>query len=286
MRAAALAERPIHSVQNLTLLGADPGTGSERPSVLAAVRSASSVALHGYRRYRLDVLADAAAIDARLRRSGESAPAAMVVELSPGGPGPVAPLVRTLTRHFPGVPLVVACTGPSPDGREVLGAAHAGAEMFSFPPADDLGALISRLVGGDADEEAELSTRLPRMARRILAIVTGALPPTPDTVTELAARLPMSVRTLGRRMQRNRWPAPAELMIWGRLLRGAQAADRARDGHELLSMTELAAATGFATVHGAATAYRRHAQVTLRTVAEEGSSALDEALIAAFPPTG
>jgi AraC-like DNA-binding protein len=284
MRAAALAERHVRPVHNLSLLRADAVASGVFPSVLAAVRSASSVALGSHRRYRLDVLADGAAIDARLRRSGESAPAAMIVELNPEGPGPVAPLVRTLTRHFPGVPLVVACTGPSPDGREVLGAANAGAAMFSFPPADDLGALILRLVGGRDGEDTEPSPQLPRMARRILAVVTGTLPPIPGTTAELAARLPMSVRTLGRRMQRNRWPAPAELLIWGRLLRGAQAADRSRDHGAVLSTRDLAAAAGFATVHGAATAYRRHAQVTLRRVVDQGSDALHEALVAAFPP--
>jgi hypothetical protein len=85
-------------------------------------------------------------------------------------------------------------------------------------------------------------------------------------------------------MQRYEWPAPADLLIWGRLLRGALAADQARERRKLLTTSALAAAAGFQSVHGARTAYRRHAQVTLLAIVEQGTVALDQALISAFPP--
>jgi AraC-like DNA-binding protein len=212
----------------------------------------------------------------------------MVVELHPNAPGPVGPLVRTLTRRFPGVPLVVACTERTPDGREVLGAAHAGAELFSFPPDDDLAALVARLVGdgGGPPEAASVAASLPRTAQRILAILMSKEPPPPETIEELADRLPMSVRTLQRRMTRHAWPAPGALLMWGRLLRGASAAEEARNGKRPFSTTELAHASGFQTVHGAAAMYRGYAEVTLQAVLSAGVSALEDALLDAFPLPG
>src|SRR5471032_1618756 len=167
-------------------LGRESGGAAARPSVLAAVRSARSVSLHGNARYRLDVLKDAAALDARLRRTNDSAPLAMVVELHPDGPGPVGPLVRTLTRHFPRVPLIVACTEKAPDGREVLGAARAGAELFAFPPDDNLAALVARLVGDSAADANGFLPPLPRLASRMLTILSTSEPGPPYTVFTLA----------------------------------------------------------------------------------------------------
>jgi AraC-like DNA-binding protein len=257
---------------------------ANRPSVLAAVRSARAVALHGRTSYRLDVLHDAAAVDARLRRPHDVAPSAMVVELHPDGPGPVGLLVRTLTRHFPGVPLIVACTERAPDGREVLGAAHAGAELFAFPPDDDLAAIVARLVGDVPTEEAAFPERLPRLARRMLGLLTAHEPPPPRTAGELAVRLSMKPRTLYRRMQVNAWPAPGHVLVWGRLLRGAQAADEARLLRDPLTSAELAEAAGFPSPHRAADCYRRYADVTLSDVRTEGMRVLEPALIRAFPP--
>jgi AraC-like DNA-binding protein len=260
------------------------GGAVTRPSVLAAVRSARSVSLHGRTSYRLDVLNDTAALDARLRRANDSAPSAMVVELHPEGPGPVGPLVRTLTRHFPGVPLIVACTERAPDGREVLGAAHAGAELFVFPPDDDLAALVARLVGDSGVGDGAALHALPRLARRMLGLLTAHEPPPPRTVITLAERLSMKPRTLYRRMQANAWPSPGHLLIWGRLLQGAQAADEARTAGDSLTCAELATAAGFRSTHRAADSYRRYADVTLSEVRVEGVRALEGALTRTFPP--
>jgi AraC-like DNA-binding protein len=251
--------------------------------VLAAVRSARSVALHGKAPYRLDILHDAAALDARLRRPHDTAPSAMIVELHPEGPGPVGPLVRTLTRHYPGVPLVVACTERAPDGREVLGAARAGAELFVFPPDDDVAALVARLVEDPPGDETTFLQPLPRLARRMLGILTAYEPPPPRTVIELAERLSMNPRTMYRRMQANAWPAPGHLLVWGRLLRGAHAADQARTLGEPLTSVELAAAAGFGSIHRAADSYRRYADVTMSDVRAEGMRALEPALTRSFP---
>jgi AraC-like DNA-binding protein len=260
------------------------GGTAPRPSVLAAVRSARAVALHRNAPYRLDVLRDAAAIDARLRRPRDTAPSAMVVELHPEGPGPVGPLVRTLTRHFPGVPLIIACTERAPDGREVLGAARAGAELFVFPPDDDLAALVARLVEDPPAGDNVFLQPLPRLARRMLGLLTADEPPPPRTVVELAQRLSMKSRTMYRRMQVNAWPAPGHLLVWGRLLRGAHAADQARVLGDPLTSVELATAAGFQSIHRAADSFRRYADVTLSDVRTEGVRALEPALMRAFPP--
>ena len=259
------------------------GGAAPRPSVLAAVRSARAVSLHGNARYRLDVLKDAAALDARLRRTNDSAPSAMVVELHPDGPGPVGPLVRTLTRHFPGVPLIVACTEKAPDGREVLGAARAGAELFAFPPDDNLGALVARLVGDSTADTNGFLPSLPRLASRMLTILSTSEPVPPTTVFALADRLSMNRRTMYRRMRANAWPTPSTLLVWGRLLRGARSADEARVTGEPLTSGALAAAAGFKSVHRAAESYRRYADVTLSDVRTEGMRALEAALLRAFP---
>jgi AraC-like DNA-binding protein len=251
--------------------------------VLAAVRSARSVSLHGNARYRLDVLKDAAALDARLRRTNDSAPSAMVVELHPEGPGPVGPLVRTLTRHFPGVPLIVACTEQAPDGREVLGAARAGAELFAFPPDDNLAALVARLVGDSSADANGFLPPLPRLASRMLTLLSASEPAPPWTVLTLADRLSMNRRTMYRRMQANSWPTPGNLLIWGRLLRGARSADEARASGEPLTSGALAAAAGFGSVHRAGESYRRYADVTLSDVRAEGMRVLESALVRAFP---
>jgi hypothetical protein len=270
------------------LTGADLRNGRggtvPRPSVLAAVRSARSVALHRRAPYRLDILNDTAALDARLRRTRDTAPAAMIVELHPDGPGPVGPLVRTLTRHFPGVPLIVACTERAPDGREVLGAAHAGAELFVFPPDDDVAALVTRLVGEAPAEEAPFLQPLPRLARRMLGLLTAHEPPPPRTVVELAERLSMNLRTVYRRMHANAWPAPGHVLVWGRLLQGAQAAEQARATGDPLTSVELATAAGFQSIHRAGDSYRRYADVTLSDVRTEGRRALVPALMRSFPP--
>jgi AraC-like DNA-binding protein len=252
--------------------------------VLAAVRSARSVALHRKAPYRLDILNDAVALDARLRRVNAAAPSAMVVELHPEGPGPVGPLIRTLTRHFPGVPLVVACTERAPDGREVLGAARAGAELFAFPPDDDLAALVARLVEDTPAEESTFLQPLPRLARRMFGILTAHQPPPPRRVVDLAERLSMTPRTMYRRMRANVWPTPGHLLVWGRLLQGAQAADEARATGDPLTSVELATAAGFPSLHSAAESYRHYADLTLSDVRAEGMRALEPVLMRTFPP--
>ena len=257
-----------------------------RPSVLAAARSAQALSLHGKAAYRVDVLNDPLALDERLRRGGDSIPSAMVVELHPNGPGPVGPLVRTLTRHFPGVPLVVACTERAPDGREILGAARAGAELFAFPPDDDLAAIIARLVGSPIADEPAVLLPLPRLARRMLAILIASDRPAPESVEALADRLSMKSRTLYRRMQANAWPAPGHVLMWGRLLRGAHAADLARAAGSPIDSAELAAAAGFRSLHRAADSYRRYADVTLIDVRADGVHALGPALQQSFPSPG
>jgi len=207
----------------------------------------------------------------------------MVVELHPDGPGPVGPLVRTLTRHFPGVPLIVACTGKAPDGREVLGAARAGAELFAFPPDDNLAALVARLVGDSSADANGFLPPLPRLASRMLTLLSAGEPAPPSTVVALADRLSMNRRTMYRRMQANAWPTPGNLLIWGRLLRGARAADEARALGEPLTGGALAAAAGFGSMHRAAESYRRYADITLSDVRAEGMRALESALVLAFP---
>jgi AraC-like DNA-binding protein len=283
MQAISQSERLLTPILGRPALRHAGARAAMRPCVLAAARSARAVSLHGRAPYRLDVLHDAAALDARLRRASDSTPSAMVVELHPEGPGPVGLLVRTLTRHFPGVPLIVACTDRAPDGREVLGAARAGAELFAFPPDDDLAQIIARLVGDSATIDVSVLTPLPRLARRMLGVLMTGDPRPPRTVEALAGRMSMKPRTMYRRMQANAWPAPGEVLVWGRLLRGAQAADEARVAAESLSSAELAAAAGFQSPSRAAECYRRYAGVTLSDVRAEGLRALEPALTRTFP---
>lgn len=93
--------------------------------------------------FDLEFCGDRGALSDRIRTVR---PAALVVALRDGAGAPSAPLVEQIKRHYPRVPVLVACLDEDTHGHDVLNAARAGAEHFAFNGIDDLGAVLRGLV--------------------------------------------------------------------------------------------------------------------------------------------
>jgi hypothetical protein len=211
--------------------------------------------------------------------------------------------------HYPTVPVVVACMASETHGRDVLSLARAGAEHFAFVAVDDFRNVLRTLVIPMTEREDRTTTRRlsPASVRRLRfvprdrnrtpsapAVLPGTVPPMlrrlmhaslgPEPladVEELAALMGLTKRTLQRELSRRRWPAPRELLYWGRLFRGALVAAEARLSGHLASPELIAHAAGFASTRTASRAYHSRAGVGVREVQRSGVSALLPAFFAA-----
>lgn len=236
--------------------------------------------------FALEVLCNFDDVSARVRESeDDERPAAIVVELHPDAIGPIGPVVRLLKKRFPDSPLVVACTDTA-TGRDLLHAARAGAEHFAYLPQDDLGSMLTdltaplaRVLAMESEHPvlvAGLSRPVGRMFDAILRASTA-----PDSVAALAATIGVSLRTLDRRVARHGWPAPRQLLLWGRLVRGAAAVETAREDSRS-ALARLLTAGGFTSAERAAVAYARQANVSLASVLIGGVRAIEPALLENF----
>ena len=233
----------------------------------------------------LEVVCDIDALTARLQGDGHERPAAIVVELHSDAMGPIGPVVRILRQRYPRTPLVVACTDKA-TGRDLFHAARAGAEHFAYLPEDDLGLMLTRLtapvaaVFAIANERSALVAGLPRPIARLFDAIIGAAE-APDTVATLAVMIGVSASTFDRRASRHGWPVPRQLLLWGRLVRGAAAVNVAEE-NRAAALARLLAASGFASAARATRAYARLGGVPLATVLATGIRALEPALQARF----
>jgi hypothetical protein len=231
----------------------------------------------------------------------------------------VGALIRRIKSWCPQLPVVVACLDESAPGREVLHAARAGAEHFAFRHVDDFPSVLSALVVqheshtsqasvadiddiGRARARADLrrTSHRNRYAERAPSAVLGMLPASvspllrriihacvaaipPETVDELALRIALPKRSLGREVARRGWPAPHVLLKWGRLFRGAAAGVAAR--LEGTSWEEaqwiIAVEAGYGSVRTASRAYRSRAGIGLREIWRDGATTLLPAFLAA-----
>jgi transcriptional regulator GlxA family with amidase domain len=119
------------------------------------------------------------------------------------------------------------------------------------------------------------------LLRRIIHGCVAAI--APETVDELALRVGLPKRSLGREVARRGWPAPHVLLKWGRLFRGAAAGAAAR--LEGTSWDEaqwiIAVEAGYGSVRTASRAYRSRAEIGLREIWRDGAAALIPAFLAA-----
>src|SRR5690349_4664205 len=205
----------------------------------------------------------------------------------------VGALARRIKAWCPQLPVVVACLDESAPGREILHAARAGAEHFAFRPVDD--SSRARALG-----DWRRPVRRTRYAERAPSAVLGMLPASvspllrriihacvasvaPETVDELAMRIALPKRSLGREVARRGWPAPRVLLKWGRLFRAAAAGATAR--LEGTSWDEaqwiIAVEAGYGSVRTASRAFRSRAGIGLRDIWRDGAAALLPAFLAA-----
>jgi len=231
----------------------------------------------------------------------------------------VGALIRKIKSWCPQLPVVVACLDESAPGREVLHAARAGAEHFAFRHVDDFPSVLSALVVQDRSGANQAvvtdiedigrararvglrrASQRNRYAERAPSAVLGMLPASvspllrriihgcvaaiaPETVDELALRVGLPKRSLGREVARRGWPAPHVLLKWGRLFRGAAAGVAAR--LEGTSWEEaqwiIAVEAGYGSVRTASRAYRSRAAISLREIWRDGAAALVPAFLAA-----
>jgi ActR/RegA family two-component response regulator len=259
-------------------------------------------------------------------RARHEPPAAVVVGLTARQSATAVSLVRRVKQQCPELPVLVACLEDGSRGRHVLNAARAGADHFAFSAIDDFQSVLRTLVtpnapppAGDGDEidqvrrqrvrssarrgtgKSRFLTRRPAamlpvfppslapMLREIMTMCSGAAPP--RDVDALALRIGMPRRTLAREMTRRGWPSLRDLLMWGRLFRGAVAGLQARLNGLGWSKAQviMMRATGYQSTRAAGRAFRMRAGVGLRDVWREGAAAILPAFLRSLgedlPPT-
>ena len=234
----------------------------------------------------------------------------------------VGALIRRIKSWCPQLPVVVACLDESAPGREILHAARAGAEHFAFRHVDDFPSVLSALVVQHVSNTGQASvtdiddiddigrararagfrraSQRNRYAERAPSAVLGMLPASvspllrriihacvthspPETVDEMALRIALPKRSLGREVARRGWPAPHVLLKWGRLFRGAAAGVAARVEGTSWEDAQwiIAVEAGYGSLRTASRAYRARAGISLREIWRDGAAALLPAFLAA-----
>jgi hypothetical protein len=127
-------------------------------------------------------------------------------------------------------------------------------------------------------ETASAVAGLPRPARRVFDAIMQ-FSSSPDSVGVLAETLGISMRTFERRATRYGWPAPRQLLMWGRLVRGASAVSAST---EPLALNAFLDASGFPSLDRATRCCARLTGISLSTVLSQGMSAIEASLMATF----
>ncbi|MFL5576684.1 MAG: helix-turn-helix domain-containing protein [Gemmatimonadaceae bacterium] len=152
--------------------------------------------------------------------------ALVVTELRDGAGRLTTAALRDLRSREPLLPIIGVCRLTPGAARDIVLAARAGIDEVALLTSDDLGALVERAARGCPAAAA---------GRRVAALIQPAVPRSCRplvmqalagigrglTVTQLAAGLGTSRRTLERRCASARLPAPATLIDWLRVLTAA-----------------------------------------------------------------
>lgn len=146
----------------------------------------------------------------------------VVVEPWDSAGAPVAPVVERIRIAHPAIPVVAYCTCDPASIRELVNLTQAGIRGVVLRDVDEPSAIKDIF---DAVREhsaaAQLFTALrPRIPESLRSLVWQCLRDAPLnlTVGSLAKALRINRKTLGRRLARECWPGPRELLTWSRLL--------------------------------------------------------------------
>ena len=161
-----------------------------------------------------------------------------------------APLVARLRTEVPDV-RAITLWNPERDRDSLVEAIRAGGELVSVSSASDLTDALRGLrrpgVLSVADSHAVRSLLEELHPSWLVEILLSAVRSAHRglSVDQLAALVGVSRRTLGRHASDARWPAPEEIIEWGRLLRASLIQWR-----EACSLVALAHASGFPSAQG------------------------------------
>jgi hypothetical protein len=169
---------------------------------------------------------------ARVGESLSPAPQLVIVPLTRDTAADVVPLVSTLRRLVPGVPVVAWCAADPLLGQVVPKIARAGVEHFAFEEVDALADVVRAVARTQAPNGTVLAREaiaaLPPLASRLLEMSVFAERPV-STVSALGAAVGLSERTLLRRCAARGWPCPRTILRYAALIRGLLVLEQTGD---------------------------------------------------------
>jgi hypothetical protein len=182
-----------------------------------------------------------------VRRATRPNVALVILPTLDGEDIPTAPLIAELRARDVAV---AVCMPPGASSRGLVDAIRAGADVLMWATPNELAERVLALSSRPAMAEEEVlalshivQDLSPASLREMLSLCT-AHAHRRLSVTELAAILGVSSRTVCRVASQAGWPAPAEVILWGRIFRVALARWSGVD-----RLTSLVRASGFANVH-------------------------------------
>jgi AraC-like DNA-binding protein len=201
-----------------------PSLASDRPAVLAcavvpAQRTKLIDALRG--RAALEFCETYANLSARLQRSPDAIDTVVLPACDASGQD-ASRIVREIAAGRPRTAIVVWCDAGAHHSVEIRSLAVAGAHQFLFAGIDDHGVALRAvldLARRQCGAEWVMTRLGPVVPSRLhpLLEATLARPDAIKTVPELAAALGVHRKTLFNHCRKASFPAPAELIAWGRL---------------------------------------------------------------------
>ena len=156
-----------------------------------------------------------------------------------------APLIERTIRELSDVKPAVL-VGKGADGRGLTAAMRAGATLCTWSTEEDVVTALADLAGAPHTAPADRSFVMTLLGDLRPAACLDVLLACVEhshaslTVDDLAPMFGMKRRALSRHMRVARWPAPSELIDWGRLLRAS--AVQWRDQGSLVSLARAAGA--------------------------------------------
>ncbi|GAC1697543.1 MAG: hypothetical protein NVS9B3_15250 [Gemmatimonadaceae bacterium] len=153
----------------------------------------------------------------------ETSPSVVVVELRDAAGFSTAPVVATLRRDYPSIPVLAYCGLTQAEARDMFLAARAGASSVMLRGVDDERTMLERCLARAADDSVR-----DRVMRALLPRVPVSVAPFVDfcfmhgrrafAITEAADALGVHRKTLVNRLSVAGWPTPTAVAGWVRIL--------------------------------------------------------------------